>query len=74
MNLYYLQFREENEEVFFNYDTYDSAVIQCETEEEAKEMFLTLEHSSDYHHIYIEKIGTNNENENKFIIKSFNAG
>ena len=74
MNLYYLQFSNEDETKFWNYDTYDSAVIQASTEENAKKLFLTLEHDSDYHHIYIKNIGTNNENEEKFIIESFNAG
>ncbi len=73
MNLYYCQFRNEDETEFWNYDTYDSAVIQCKSKEIAKKLFLTLEHDSDYHHIHIEKIGTNEEKEEKFIIKSFNA-
>lgn len=74
MNLYYCQFRNEDETGFFTYDTYDSAVIQCNSKEKAKKLFLTLEHDSDYDHIHIEKIGTNEQNEEKFIIKSFNAG
>lgn len=74
MNLYYCQFRNEDETEYWSYDTYDSAVIQCKSEDRAKKLFLNLEHDSGYHHIYIENIGTNDENEEKFIIKSFNAG
>lgn len=68
----------------YDYDTYDSAVVICDTEEEARNMHPNgqdMKWGESYSgwclspdDVVVELIGTSESKENRLVVASYNAG